>query len=127
MNKIQIAALAAAAAGAIAFGIGSAIPVRADSSSGGTQTFVPARYALVQGEVNVSTLQQDINAEGGFTQKAIFRLDTTTGEVWVLQLSIVGANQPQVTSGSWMKVTDMQQLQQFQLQNQSDDGMFGND
>ena len=126
MNKIQIAALAAAAAGAIAFGIGSAIPARADSS-GGTQVFVPARYALVQGEVNVSTLQQDINAEGGFTQKAIFRLDTTTGEVWVLQLSIVGANQPQVTSGSWMKVTDMQQLQQFQLQNQSDDGMFGND
>lgn len=126
MNKIQIAALAAVAAGAIAFGIGSALPARADSS-GGTQVFVPARYALVQGEVNVSTLQQDINAEGGFTQKAIFRLDTTTGEVWVLQLSIVGANQPQVTSGSWMKVTDMQQLQQFQLQNQSDDGMFGND
>lgn len=126
MNKIQIAALAAVAAGAITFGIGSALPARADSS-GGTQVFVPARYALVQGEVNVSTLQQDINAEGGFTQKAIFRLDTTTGEVWVLQLSIVGANQPQVTSGSWMKVTDMQQLQQFQLQNQSDDGMFGND
>ena len=126
MNKIQIAALAAVAAGAIAFGIGSALPARADSS-GGTQVFVPARYALVQGEVNVSTLQQDINAEGGFTQKAIFRLDTTTGEVWVLQLSIVGANQPQVTSGSWMKVTDMQQRQQFQLQTQSDDGMFGND
>lgn len=126
MNKIQIAALAAVAAGAIAFGIGSALPARADSS-GGTQVFVPARYALVQGEVNVSTLQQDINAEGGFTQKAIFRLDTTTGEVWVLQLSIVGANQPQVTSGSWMKVTDMQQLQQFQLQNQSNNGLFGND
>lgn len=126
MNKIQIAALAAAAAGAIAFGIGSALPVQADSN-GGTQIFVPARYALVQGEVNVSTLQQNVTADGGFTQKAIFRLDTTTGEVWVLQLSIVGANQPQVTSGSWMKVTDMQQLQQFQLQNQANDGMFGND
>ncbi len=68
---------------------------------GGTQAFSPARYILLEGEINVAMRNP---GAAGTIQKAMFRLDTVTGRVWVLQMTVMGNNNPQVQSASWYPV-----------------------
>ena len=77
-----------------------------------TQSFTTRRFALEAAEVNVRQLRPD----GGNTQKILFRIDTLTGQVWVLQVSAVGQVNPTVTDARWKKVEALpppQDLPQF--------------
>ena len=68
-----------------------------------TQQFTPARYVIVAAEVNVALIQNDADGGAG-TRKVLLKMDTVTGEVWILQLGIFGGNDPRVTSASWCPV-----------------------
>ena len=77
----------------------AAVSVRAAD----TQGFTPARYVIVAAEVNVALIQNDANGGAG-TRKVLLKMDTQTGEVWILQLGIFGGNDPRVTAASWCPV-----------------------
>ena len=68
-----------------------------------TQGFTPARYVIVAAEIDVALIQNDANGGAG-TRKVLLRMDTQTGEVWILQLGIFGGNDPSVTAASWCPV-----------------------
>ena len=82
--------------GTLAF---AALPVRAAD----TQGFTPARYVIVAAEIDVALIQNDANGGAG-TRKVLLKMDTQTGEVWILQLGIFGGNDPSVTAASWCPV-----------------------
>lgn len=94
MKFFLIAAVAAAALLSVWLGA---------QSTGTTQNYSPARYALVQGSVTIS----NITDSGGMSnniQQCMFKLDTRTGETWVVQLAVNGAGDPTVRSAVWAKV-----------------------
>ena len=103
-----IAATLGAAATVIAF-----YPARLTAQgSQTTQAFAPNRFALEAAEVNVKNLQPS----GRNRQKMLFRIDTLTGQVWVLQVAATGDVNPYVTEAAWKKVESAlprQDLQQF--------------
>lgn len=103
MKKLMIIGGIAAAV-LVAAGILTSLPVQADSSND-SQLFNAGRYALVAAEVDVQTLQQGINNE----QQVVLKIDTVTGQVWVLQITSGGSSNPQINSASWQPVTDQQQ------------------
>ena len=70
-----------------------------------TQEFVPARYALLEASVNVSSVLNSGNFDQGI-QKTVLKIDTRTGQVWVLQLAVNGVGDPTVCSAVWAKVQD---------------------
>lgn len=91
-----IAATLGAVATVIAF-----YPARAAAQGAQTtQAFAPSRFALEAAEVNVKQLQ----AAGKNRQKMLFKIDTVTGQVWVLQVSARGDVDPYVTEAAWKKV-----------------------
>ncbi len=70
--------------------------------NGNSQGFTPSRYAVVAAEIDVSMPQTaGIN---GNPRKVLVRLDTHSGAVSILQLSVAGINNPAVRSASWAKV-----------------------
>ena len=74
-------------------------------STGTSPNYSPARYALIQGSVTIS----NITDSGGMSnniQQCMFKLDTRTGETWVVQLAVNGAGDPTVGSAVWAKVQD---------------------
>ena len=69
----------------------------------GTESYTPSKYALMQGSLSIS----NITDSGGMShniQQCILKLDTRTGEVWLLQLAVNGAGDPTVRSAVWAKV-----------------------
>jgi len=56
-----------------------------------TQPYVQSRYALLNGPV-LGTSQN----LAPVVQNALFRIDTVTGQVWVLQIQIQDVSNPQV-------------------------------
>lgn len=70
---------------------------------GGTQSFEPARYALMAAEMNVADV---VNSDGSNMQKCVLKLDTRTGEVWLLQAAVNGPQDPTVRSAVWAKVAN---------------------
>ena len=103
MKKILIVAAVAVVA-LLAAGVYTSLSARADSS-GNSQLFTPGRYALVEGEINVATLSQN-GGRNADEQKVMFKVDTVTGQVWVLQLGIVAPNDPTVNSAVWAPVSN---------------------
>ena len=67
-----------------------------------TQNFSPSRFALAAAEINIANPQSPGIKT---TQKALFRIDSVTGEVSVLQMSIRGNNDPTVQSAVWAKIS----------------------
>ncbi len=76
--------------------------VKISASENNSQLFTPARFSLVAADVDVAMLQGGGGDDSG--RNVVFKLDSVTGEVWVLQLSVVGGNNPQVTGASWYPV-----------------------
>lgn len=70
---------------------------------GSTQGFEPSRYALLAAEMNVSDV---INSDGSNMQKCVFKMDTRTGEVWMLQAAVNGPQDPTVRSAVWARVAN---------------------
>jgi len=75
------------------------------AGSGGTQGYEPSRFALMEASANVSYVANS----GGMNQnvqKIVLKLDTRTGQVWVLQLAVNGSGDPTVCGAVWAKVED---------------------
>ena len=70
-----------------------------------TQEFAPARYALLEASVNVSSVLNSGAFDRG-AQKTVLKSDTRTGQVWVLQLAVNGVGDPTVCSAVWARVQD---------------------
>ena len=75
--------------------------LKARASENDTQLFTPARYALVAAEVDVSLIQGSGSAGKGHTRNVVMKLDSRTGEVWVLEMQLMGGNDPKVTNANW--------------------------
>ena len=75
------------------------------AQSATSQEFVPAHYALMQGDLSVAFTNGN-GVSGLNIQKCVFKVDTRTGETWVLQLTIGGAGDPTVKSAVWAKVAN---------------------
>lgn len=75
-----------------------------------TQSFSPARYALAAAEINVANLQSPGIA---CTRKVLVRLDSVSGKVQILQLSVRGDNDPTVLSAVWAAAAESGGFQPF--------------
>lgn len=101
MKKLMILSGVAAAL-LMGAGVLISLPAQADNNEN-SQLYPNGRFALVEGEINVAAIQQ---GGQGNEQKVMFKLDTTTGQVWVLQLSVNGLNDPTVRSAVWAPVAN---------------------
>ena len=63
-----------------------------------TQKFSPSRYAIAAAEINVAVLQGSGTSN---TRKVLVRLDSVTGKLHILQMSVSGDNNPAVLSAVW--------------------------
>ena len=97
------AAIAAAAAAFVHFGISSA-----EASGSTTQNYSPNRFALLAGEIDV-----DSN-EGGAptTRQVMLRADTQTGQCWILELKVYGYQNFRVANANWKPIQFPQMQQQ---------------
>ena len=77
--------------------------IAAPARAADTQGFTPARYVIVAAEVDVAQIQNTSNGFGN-SRKVLLKMDTQTGEVWILQLGIFGGNDPRVTAASWCPI-----------------------
>ncbi|MDD3885268.1 MAG: hypothetical protein PHI35_00170 [Victivallaceae bacterium] len=109
MNKIWVIAIIGVVTMVLLM-VASFMPVNA---AGDTQVYAPARYAMLVGEINVGMLQNNTMPNGN-EQKILFKLDTATGQVWALQLSVIAGNDPQVSTAAWYPVTSVTAAQQVQ-------------
>ena len=75
-----------------------------------TQTYTPARFAVAAAEIHVANLQ---NSELACQRKILFKLDSATGEVSILQMSVRGNNDPTVLSAVWCSTLPGGQFQLF--------------
>lgn len=77
----------------------------ARADGGDSQNFAPSRYALVTGTIEVAMLQPGANVGKSInTRDVILKIDTVTGDTWVLQLGINGVTDPTVRSAVWAPV-----------------------
>ena len=93
--------IGAALTGVVAVG---ACALKMNASENNSQLFTPARFSLVAADVDAAMLQSGGSGGSGGSRKVLFKLDSVTGEVWVLQLSIMGGNNPQVMGANWYPV-----------------------
>ena len=75
-----------------------------------TQSFSPSRYAVAAAEINVANLQSPGTA---CLRKVLVRLDSVSGKVQILQLSVRGDNDPTVLSAVWAPASESGQFQPF--------------
>ena len=100
---VAISAVAAVFAAVIHFSISN---VKADDNT--TQNYSPNRFALLAGEINVSS------NEGGApsTRRVMLRADTATGQCWILELKVYGYQNFRVANAAWKPVQIPQMQQQ---------------
>ena len=75
-----------------------------------TQNFSPARYAVAAAEINVAVLQ---SSGLPCVRKVLVRLDSVTGKLHVLQMSIRGDNDPTVMSAVWTPASETGYFQPY--------------
>ena len=92
----------AAGIAVLALVLAGTLGVRAADNN--SQLFTPARYALLAAPVDVALIQGAGSAGTGHTRQAVFKMDTVTGDVWVLQMTVMGGNDPKVNSANWHHV-----------------------
>ena len=66
-----------------------------------SQDFTPSRYVVVAADVNVLSPQM---GSSGKLQSVMLKLDTVTGRAWILQIHVMGGNEPKVRQSSWHEV-----------------------
>lgn len=99
-KQVMIAGVVAAST---VFGVMGTLKVRAEGeSAGSSETFTSSRYALLNAPVLVYSRSNDNEV----VQDAVFKIDTMTGQIWVLQMSIVANNNPVIISANFVPVTD---------------------
>lgn len=80
---------------------------RLEAADNPVQTYAPGRYILLAAELNVSSLQNTLPN----TRKVILQADTVSGRCWVLELTVPGAGNFQVTRARWRAVAPPQSFQ----------------
>lgn len=81
--------------------VGSFI-AKADGES--SQSFtMQSRYALLSGPI----LVRSENYENPTTANAIFKIDSVTGQVWILHLTIESPARPTILSARFVPTTDI--------------------
>jgi len=88
-----------AAVALLGIGLLVCLPARADNTN--SQLYPSGRYALVEGQINVSNVQQGGQAN---IQRVMLKVDTSTGQVWALQLCVNSSDDPTVRSAVWAPV-----------------------
>ena len=87
---------AAAAAALFCYWLG------AQGTGAETESYTPSTFALMEGTLTVANV---LSSEGiRSNQPCILKLNTRTGEVWVLQLAVNGPSDPTVRSAVWAKI-----------------------
>jgi hypothetical protein len=66
-----------------------------------SQDFSPSRYVVVAADINVLSPQM---GNSGKIQSVMLKLDTVTGKSWILQVHVMGGNDPKVRYSSWHEV-----------------------
>ena len=99
MKKLMILGGVAAVA-LLGAGLLVSLPAHADNNTN-SQLYPAGRYALVEGQINIATVQQSGQNN---TQKVMLKIDTATGQIWVLQLCVSSSNDPTVRSAVWAPV-----------------------
>jgi len=98
MKKLMILGGVAAMA-LLGAGLLVSLPAQAENDEN-SQLYPSGRFALVEGNINVASVQEgQIN-----TQNVMLKIDSATGQVWVLQLCVNGKNDPTVRSAVWAPV-----------------------
>ena len=80
-----------------------------------TQNYTPSRYAIAAAEINVAVLQSSGSSN---VRKVLVRLDSVTGKLHILQMSVRGDNNPQVLSAVWTSASESGSFQPFGGENQ---------
>ncbi len=110
MIKKALLLAAASAVLLVLAGVYTANPVQAQDNTS-TQNFTQSRFALIGAPVQV----QATGNLGPVNMNAMFKIDTVTGQVWMLQSTIQSVSNPMVLSALWVPVFDISaQLLQFQ-------------
>ncbi len=66
-----------------------------------SQDFTPSRYVVIASDINVLSPQMGSN---GKIQSVMLKMDTVTGKAWILQVHVMGGNEPKVRSSFWHEV-----------------------
>lgn len=66
-----------------------------------SQDFTPSRFVVIAADINVLSPQM---GNIGKIQSVILKMDTMTGKAWILQVHVMGGNEPKVRSSSWHEV-----------------------
>lgn len=77
---------------------------RLNAAGDPVQTYSPNRFVLLSAELNVSSLQTMLPN----TRKVVIQADSLTGQCWVLELTVPGQGNFQVTSARWRPVMPVQ-------------------
>lgn len=94
MNVVKFLLLSTVVA--LVSSIATSLFLRADPDS--TQTYGGSRYALINAPVLV-TSQMDGNTT---TANGLFKIDTATGKIWVLQMAIFSNQTPKIMSADFI-------------------------
>ncbi len=100
LKKSIMLAVAAVVLGG-AFAIYSASTVQAEVNT--SQQYTPARFAVINAVVQV----QSSTDHGANNQSSLFKIDATTGQVWMLQATVQSMANPQILNAVWVPVTDI--------------------
>lgn len=74
---------------------------KAVAQNANSQDFSPSRYVVVAADVNVLSPQM---GSSGKLQSVMLKLDTITGRAWILQIHVIGGNEPKIRQSSWHEV-----------------------
>ncbi|MBO7328153.1 MAG: hypothetical protein J6W00_05200 [Lentisphaeria bacterium] len=66
-----------------------------------SQNFTPSRFVVIAADINVLSPQMGNN---GKIQSVVLKMDTMTGKAWILQVQVMGGNEPKVRTSSWHEV-----------------------
>ncbi len=98
----------------VLFFVGAALAVTAVAGEPeSTQSFSPSRFALLSATVLV---QASVSQEPLLNQQALFRIDTQTGKVCMLQAVVQSPSTPYIINAVWVPVTEISSSQlQWQM------------
>jgi hypothetical protein len=71
-----------------------------------SQEYSPARYALIAATVDCASVAPDY---GNTTRQVIIKLDSLTGECWVLAMTVDGSDKTRLSLAQWQAIGNMVQ------------------
>jgi hypothetical protein len=85
------------------------ISLTSKADNGNSQQYRSARYVILAGEVNAAML----NSGGNHLQKVLVKMDTSTGQTWIMQLSVTSHMNPKVRDAVWAPIKNNGQFSPY--------------